>query len=159
MPDGDESDRAALSLVELHIQLLKLASLINRPMKEGVAEPHALSLDELKVIMCVGGEGPIAGHEIRELMAIPPMNVSRALDVLRTRGWIERVDDEADRRRKPVRLTPHGRETLQVLLPNIGAVAAYLLGELEADEQAALALIARKIIARMEAWPADHPAA
>lgn len=148
MADMDEA-----GLVELHIQLLKLASLINRPMKEGVADPNGLSLDELKIVICLGGEGTIAGHEIRDLIAIPPMNVSRALESLLERHWIERVEDEVDRRRKPVRLTERGRAAEHRLVPDIASVARHLLGGLGAREQAALARTARRIIARMESWP------
>lgn len=143
--------------LELHVQLLKLASLIHRPMREGVAEHVGLAIDEIKIIMCLGGEGPVAGHDISDLMGIPPMNVSRALASLRERGWVESIVDPEDRRRKPVQLSAAGIEANRSLTPDLAEVARYLLGALTASERVSLGQTVRKIIGRMESWPADYP--
>jgi DNA-binding MarR family transcriptional regulator len=78
MSDSGKTNAGAAN-VELLVQLLKLSSLINRPMEDGVAEVKGIALNELKIMMCLGGEGALAGHDITEIMAISPMNVSRAL--------------------------------------------------------------------------------
>ena len=145
------------SLVSLHVQLLKLASLINRPMRDGVAEPEGLSIDEVKIVLCLSGEGAMAGHEIGEVMGIPPMNVSRALSSLLGRGWTQRAHDPGDKRKKPVELTEAGIEAARSMTPDLAGVAQYLLGNLSAADRKTLARIAAAIIERMEAWPADHP--
>lgn len=145
------------ALVSLHVQLLKLASLINRPMRDGVAEPEGLSIDEVKIVLCLSGEGAMAGHEISDVMGIPPMNVSRALTSLLARGWIERAHDPADKRRRPVALTSAGADAAQAMTPDLAGVADYLLGDLSATDRRTLARISEAIIVRMEAWPADHP--
>jgi DNA-binding MarR family transcriptional regulator len=147
------------SNVQLLIQLLKLASLISRPMEDGVASPNDIGLNELKIVMCLGGEGAMAGHDITELVAMPPMNVSRALAALMARGWIEPVIDPANRRRKPVCLNTQGWSAYRAMTPDVGTVADYLLGELTAAERKGLARTAQKVIARMESWAGDHPVA
>lgn len=147
------------SLVGLQIQLLKLSSLISGPMREGLAEPIGMTTDEIKIVMCLGGEGPMAGHEISELMAIPPMNVSRAVSALAGRGWIERVADVVDRRRKPVQLSQAGLEGYRGMTPALAAVAEQLLGTLSTNERDVLRRATMKIIARIEDWPAEHPKA
>ncbi len=147
------------SMVELHVQLLKLASLINRPMREGVSDPRGMAMDELKIIMCLGGEGPMAGHEITDVMAIPSMNVSRALKALKARGWIEQVKDPADKRRKPVQLSAAGLAAQRAMLPDLASVADYLLEPLTTNERASLVRTTAKIITRMESWARDHVAA
>ncbi len=147
------------SLVELQVQLLKLSSLISMPMREGLAEPNGLATDEIKIMMCLGGEGAMAGHAISELMAIPPMNVSRALSTLMERGWIERVRDGGDKRRKPVRLSAAGLEGYRSLTPALASVAEQLLGTLTQAERDVLRRATQKIITRIEAWPAEHPRA
>jgi DNA-binding MarR family transcriptional regulator len=68
--------------VELLVQLLKLSSFINGPMQDGVASPNNLALNELKITLCLGGEGALAGHDIADIMGIAPMNVSRSLSSL-----------------------------------------------------------------------------
>jgi DNA-binding MarR family transcriptional regulator len=144
------------SELELHIQLLKLASLINRPMREGVSEHANLTVDETKIMMCLGGEGPLAGHEISDLMGISAMNVSRALASLRKRGWIEPVAENGDRRRKPVQLSKRGLEAQLALTPDLTEVAQYLLGTLTSSERNSLGKTTAKVIKRMESWPQDH---
>ena len=42
--DGQALSVPISSALELHVQLLKLSSLINRPMREGVADPSGISV-------------------------------------------------------------------------------------------------------------------
>jgi len=73
-----------------------------------------LSLPQMKLL-----DG-IAAHEdepsVKEISAqagcsLP--NASRTIDVLLRRGWLERREDEHDRRVRRVRLTPAGREVIE----------------------------------------------
>ena len=139
-------------------RLLKLSSLIDSPMQDAVAAPNGISLNELKIIMCLAVEGPLAGHDITEILAIPPMNVSRAISALRERGWIESIEDPNNRRRKPVRLSNTGWEECQTLLPDVGNVAEYLLGHLTQNERATLARVVDKILFKMTDWIVEHHA-
>jgi DNA-binding MarR family transcriptional regulator len=138
--------------VQLLVQLLKLSSLVSGPMQDGVADPNGIAANEIKIMMCLGGEGALAGHDITEIMAIPPMNVSRALASLHERGWIEAVADPANRRRKPVQLSNAGWIAHRALTPDVSAVADYLLGTLTPNETAIMARASTKIIGRMADW-------
>lgn len=142
----------------LLIRLLKLASLINTPMVDGVCEPSGISQIELKVLMALSGEGELAGHDLVEIMGMPPMNVSRALAALRGRGWIEDCADRDNRRRKPVRLTPAGRTACERLAPLLEAVAGALVGGLGKAERQRLTQTADKLIAAMADWILAHHA-
>ena len=142
--------------VQLLIGLLKQASLISRPMTEGVATPNDISANELRLIMCLGGEGALAGHEISDVMGMSPMNVSRAIANLVKRGWIEQIVDGNNRRRKPVALTTDGWHAFRNLIPDVQIVAEYLLGALNANERNALGKLTSKIVARMEDWRVEH---
>jgi DNA-binding MarR family transcriptional regulator len=142
--------------LQLLVQLLKLSSLINRPMEDGVANVQAIALNELKIIMCLGGEGALAGHDITEIMAIPPMNVSRALATLIERGWVEPVVDPANRRRKPVQLSAAGWAAHRAMLPSVSNVSDYLLGRLTPNERATLLRLSTKVIDRMADWFSEY---
>jgi DNA-binding MarR family transcriptional regulator len=152
---ASKADSAALE--PLLVQLLKLAAMINRPMEDGVANPNGLSLNELRIMMCLHGEGACAGHDITELMAIPPMNVSRALASLANRGWIEPALDPGNRRRRPVRLSEEGKNACLAMEGDIDSVAHELLGMLSASEATALQSTVDAVIGRLEKWPAEHP--
>ncbi len=149
---------ASASNVPMLVQLLKLSSLINRPMEDGVAEAKGIALNELKIMMCLGGEGALAGHDITEIMAIPPMNVSRALASLQARGWIEPQVDSTNRRRKPFQLSESGWKAHHAMMPNVGAVADYLLEPLTDSERKTMLRVSGKIIGRMADWFEEYHA-
>jgi DNA-binding MarR family transcriptional regulator len=152
------ADRVVTTTTEpLLVHLLKLAAMISRPMEDGVADPNGLSLNELRILMCLHGEGPCAGHDITDLMAIPPMNVSRGLAALAQRGWIEPAIDPTNRRRRPVRLSAEGTRAFVAMEPDVAQVAEYLLGQLESGEAATLNRAVGQVIAQLERWPVDHP--
>lgn len=155
MPDQPPVDPVREDVVLL-IRLLKLASLINTPMIDGVCEPTGISQIELKVLMALRGEGELAGHDLVEIMGMPPMNVSRALAGLRRRGWIEDCPDPDNRRRKPVRLTAEGRTAHDRLEPLLGKVAGALVGKLSKAERQRLEKACDKVIAAMADWILSH---
>ncbi|MBB4640593.1 MarR family winged helix-turn-helix transcriptional regulator [Rhizorhapis suberifaciens] len=146
--------------VELLIALLKLSSMISRPMRDGVAIKHGLSTNELRVLMCVGGEGPVAGHDISETMAIPPMNVSRALAELDERSWLRREDNDENRRRRPVSLNDQGWDALGSMIPDIRQIAQHFFSTIRRGDQAKLLELIAKINGQIESWsePAESGA-
>ena len=149
---ADQDDLANL------VALLKLASLINRPMLEEVAEPAGLSLNDLRVLMSLAGEGSAAAHDLSELMGMHPMSVSRSVSILRETGTIDEVRDRENRRRKLLSLTEAGETRHRDLLPQAQQVALRLFAALSAGERRAAAGILAKLIKRLEAWPAQKAA-
>jgi DNA-binding MarR family transcriptional regulator len=155
--DNGQSPSAAPP-VGLLIQLLKLGSFINSPMKDAVVDPNGVSQVELKVLLALSGEGALAGHDLVEIMGLPAMNVSRALASLRGRGWIEDAEDTDNRRRKPVKLTAAGWAEFKVLEPGINLLAEALLGHLSPKQAREFSATADTIIARMTGWITSHHA-
>jgi DNA-binding MarR family transcriptional regulator len=100
-------------------------------------------------MMCLGGEGALAGHDISDIMAITPMNVSRALSNMLSRGWIEPIVDHENRRRKPVQLSAAGWIAYRNMMPDVAAVAEYLLGTLSVNERSVMARVSEKVVDRM----------
>ena len=149
-PWTDESAQGLL------VDLLKLASLINAPMREGVADPSGLTRTELQILLGLAGEGALAGHDLSEVMGLAPMNVSRALAALSSQGLVEPDGDHTGRRRKPMRLTEAGRRKIDQVLPDMNDIAEMLLGALSSRERSAFQASARKVIARMTDWMGEH---
>jgi DNA-binding MarR family transcriptional regulator len=125
-------------------------------MREGVAEPLDLTTTDLRIILALGGEGELAGHELSEIMGLAPMNVSRALSALGQRGIVEPGADDTNRRRKPVRLSAEGRTVFDHALSTMGSVARALFADLPARDRDVFARAAQSILARMVTWP-DAP--
>lgn len=138
--------------INLLVAALRFASLISRPMRDGVADPTGFSANELKILMALSGEGESAGHDLAELMGMHAMNVSRALASLNAMGHVAPVKNTKNRRRKPYRISPRGATARAALEPYIAKVARYLFGALTADERRSLKKILSKLDRRVRAW-------
>jgi DNA-binding MarR family transcriptional regulator len=154
--NSDSGDSHESQHIEQLIRLLKLGSLINGPMKDGVCDPGAISQLELKVMMALAGEGSLAGHDLVEIMGVPAMSVSRAIAALEARGWVEQAVDPENRRRKPVRLSAAGRAKYESLMPALADVARALVGGMSARQQREFAAIADQLVERMADWIVSH---
>lgn len=135
----------------LLVDLLKLATFIGTPMREGVADPLGVTPTDLRVILALGGEGELAGHDLSEIMGVPPMNVSRALAGLLERGLVEPGHDPANRRRKPFRLTVAGAEVFRRTAPALGKVGANLFAGVSPADREAFRRASQAVVARITA--------
>jgi DNA-binding MarR family transcriptional regulator len=138
--------------VGLLLALLKLGSIIGMPMKDEVADPNGLSTNDLRVLMCLGGEGALSGREIATIMSMTPMNVSRALTRLEELKWTEPVSRTGDRRRRSVQLSADGWRAYGAMLPDVRRVARRLFETLNRAERGALAQVFERLIDRIEGW-------
>jgi DNA-binding MarR family transcriptional regulator len=134
------------------IALLKVATLIHKPMRDGVAEPLGLSPNELRILMALGGEGALAGYELSDMIGLPPMNVSRALDSLHRMGLVEQVADTKNRRRKPHRLSEAGWETFAATEARIAFVADFRFEGLSRKKRAKLGDLLATLDRRIGEW-------
>lgn len=138
--------------IALLVGMLKLATLISRPMRDGVADPAGFSSNELRILMALSGEGEAAGHDLAEMMGMQAMNVSRALATLRRMKLVEPVKNSTNRRRKPYRLSARGRAAHQALEPDIARVARFLFSVLSPRECASLKEMLDKLDRQVLAW-------
>lgn len=133
----------------LLVDLLKIATFIGGPMRAEVAEPLGITATDLRIVLALGGEGELAGHDLSAIMGVPPMNVSRALAGLLERGLIEPGSDTANRRRKPVRLSAAGEDLFRRTVPAMSRVGARLFGPLRAADRAAFTRAAVSLLERL----------
>ena len=144
--------RARNPEIGLLVAMLRFASLISRPMRDGVADPAGYSSNELRLLMALSGEGESAGHDLAELMGMHAMNVSRALAALQRLGLAEPVRDSSNRRRKPYRLTTRGAAAHLALEPNIAEIARFLFRVLKPKERVSLRRLIAKLDRQLMAW-------
>lgn len=144
--DGVDEDAALL------VDLLKLATFVANPMRIGVAEPLDLAPTDLRIILALGGEGELAGHELSEIMGVPPMNVSRALVALHHKGLVEPGEDVRNRRRKPFRLSKDGQAMFDRSVPAMAEVSRTLFADFNSRDRATFRRAAARLLARMNQW-------
>lgn len=138
--------------VAMLVDLLKLATFIGGPMREGVADPMGITATDLRIVLALGGEGELAGHELSEIMGVAPMNVSRAITGLIQRGLIEPGLDRSNRRRKPVRLTAEGERLFGDTIPAMATVGADLFRGVSQRDRDAFRRVAAAVLARIGRW-------
>ena len=151
MIENKKSDQQS-NEIGLLVAMLRFASLISRPMRDGVADPAGFSSNELRILMALSGEGESAGHDLAELMGMHAMNVSRALSSLHDMGLVEPAKNTKNRRRKPYRISARGARAHVALEPYIAQVARHLFGMLTARERAALEKNLAKLDRQVQAW-------
>jgi len=138
--------------VALLVDLLKLGTFIGTPMREGVADPLGLTTTDLRILLALGGEGELAGHDLSEIMGVPPMNVSRAIGVLTERGLVEPGHNRSNRRRKPVRLTEAGEALFAQTVPAMERVGADLFKGVPQRDRDAFRRVAAAVLVRIGRW-------
>ena len=94
-----------------------------------IATAQAAALGRLK-------HGPAATTELAKSLGVSVPTVSKSIDVLVERGWVERCADPADRRHTIVRLTPRGIRVTQAIRRRTERHVAGLLAPLSAGERA-----------------------
>lgn len=141
-----EQSSSTFSVLALHLQLLKLSTLVSQPMREIVAQPHDISNDGLKVMVCLADLGSATGIQMSELLAINPMSASRAITHLESKGWVEPADGGGDRRKRPVRLSDEGLKAFRAIGPTMARVAERLYGRLNRREQIQLQKLLGRVL-------------
>jgi len=157
MSSPPPEDPAEDGLTPLLIGLLKLCSMIGDPMKVGVCDPAGASTNEVKVVMALAGEGPLAGHDLVHITAMSAMNVSRAIAGCKARGWVEDFNDPDNRRRRPVRLTSAGEAAYRQMQPMLHDVAQSLLGKLTLRQRREMSHLTDLVLRRIAEWDAAQP--
>jgi len=138
--------------IDLLVGMLRFASLISRPMRDGVADLAGFSSNELRILMALSDEGESAGHDLAELMGMQAMNVSRALASLYAMNLVEPAMNSGNRRRKPYRISARGAKTYVAMKPNIAQIARFLFGILTPRERTTLRRLLAKLDERVLQW-------
>jgi DNA-binding MarR family transcriptional regulator len=88
----------------LHVAMQMMRSIA----KEMRRSPKALAPAQMASLMRLSS-GPAATSELARHLAVSVPTVSKSIDVLVDRGWVERWIDPSNRRQTIVRLTTEGR--------------------------------------------------
>ena len=98
-------------------RLSVLSNTVSRAIARIYAERFDLSIPEWRVMAQLGRHGRLTASEIVGLTAMDKVRVSRAVSRLTAAGRIAADEDEADRRRQHLTLTPAGRRIYREIVP------------------------------------------
>jgi len=71
---------------------------------------HGITSRQWEVLACISHDGELSQSELAERMHIEAPTLVGVLDRMERDGWIVRVTDDSDRRRKLIRPTPRAEE-------------------------------------------------
>ena len=157
-PSGDPRSGGRVSLTR---DMYALASYLMRTANVGTFNAIAeldLSFTQLKALCALEAEGEERSVKaLAASMGVSLAAMSRAVDGLFERGFVEREEDSLDRRMKRVRLTESGRTVPRALNEARLSALQELISSLEEDEAGALERALALILARREDIAAYRP--
>jgi DNA-binding MarR family transcriptional regulator len=103
-----------------------------------VLTAHELTQAEYAVIVVLGEHGSVGQGRLAELVAVDGRNLVAVVAGLETRRLVERRADEADARRRVVRLSNRGRSVLDRIRRAARATQADFLSALSEKERDSL---------------------
>lgn len=152
MSDGwlDETEMTAWrSLVRAHARLMAR-------LDEELQDRHELSLGEYEVLVHLS-EGPPTGLRMAELadrLSISRSGMTRRLDTMVTRGWVERRTCPSDKRGMMAVLTSPGRAALRAAAPtHVAGVRCHLINRLSRNQLKALGQALEPVAQALEVSP------
>ncbi|MEM9556344.1 MAG: MarR family transcriptional regulator [Acidobacteriota bacterium] len=138
--------RADLDLDEerTYLEIQRAAGLLlqafTRLLRQSAPTGRGVTPSQYNVLRILRGAHPdgLPCHEIAERLLTPAPDVTRLLDRLKARGWLERTRDAEDRRVVRSCITPSGLDLVDSLDEPVRAWARGALGHLRDHEQARL---------------------
>ncbi|WP_138378854.1 MarR family winged helix-turn-helix transcriptional regulator [Luteithermobacter gelatinilyticus] len=146
-----ESPKKHLLLEEfLPYRLSYLSNMIGRRLANIYAKQFKISPSEWKVMALLNRFPNISAAEVAERTALDKVAVSRAVNSLLDKGHVRRHYAEEDRRRSILSLTNEGQDIYNRIEPLVTDYERLLLKTLNAEEQAQLDTLIRKLTQHAE---------
>jgi DNA-binding MarR family transcriptional regulator len=107
-------DEIASNCLAVRLRMLNRA--ITAIYDEGL-RPFGIKTSQVNVLVVAAKHGPLRPAEIGQILHLDASTVSRNVDRMRVRGWLEIIEDDSDRRAQLVQITPAGRALIRELMP------------------------------------------
>ncbi|HEX3335272.1 MAG TPA: MarR family winged helix-turn-helix transcriptional regulator [Jatrophihabitans sp.] len=121
-----------------------------------VAE-HQLTPPQVGVLGLLSGRPGISQQELADVLGMLPSRVVALVDELEDAGYVQRVRDDADRRRNALQLTDAGRRTL-ALVGRLGrAHEQDICAALTDEEHETLVVLLGRMADQQGLTPGVHP--
>jgi DNA-binding MarR family transcriptional regulator len=95
---------------------LRMLNRIITNIYDGALRPLDLKVSQMNILVAAAKMGTARPLEVCDYLHLDVSTLSRNVERMKARGWLEVVPDE-DGRSQPFRLTPQGRELLEKAVP------------------------------------------
>ncbi len=148
----DTDDKRSPQTFELREFLPYWLSILSNTVSQGIAQfyqqEYGLNIPEWRVMAVLGNEPGLTASEVSERTVMDKVTVSRAVKALLERGYLERVTDANDRRKRPLRLRePAGTHIMRAVIPHALDYQAALLEGLSDHELETFRSLSRRLLA------------
>ncbi len=130
-------------------QLVVLASYVGSQLLRAYGR-YGISVPEWRVIATIAATGPVIASEIGLRAQLDEVAVHRAMISLTKRGLVRRTTDVADRRGKPLHLTPFGKATYRAIVPLAREFEDWMLAKLPENERKDLVRALGKLCSQLQ---------
>jgi DNA-binding MarR family transcriptional regulator len=96
----------------LSYRVKRLYLLISQRIDDAL-KPHGLARSQWQVLSRVRREGTLTQKDLQHAMQVESATLTGIVDVLATKGWLERLESAEDKRVRVLQLTPEGRDRLE----------------------------------------------
>ena len=136
---GDDLDLLAAVLAELRARVAPMVLARQERRREGATPAERLSTPQHLTLLALA-DGPLTMSALAAATGVASSTATRMVQALTRGGWVAPADPggEADRRRRPVTLTPEGREVMDGASDTLRLRLRGLFSHLDADERAAI---------------------
>ncbi len=134
-------------------RIQRLARLLDRAIQD-LCATHGLEQSEADLLMTLrraGAPYQLSANALLKAALVTSGAITNRVDRLENKGLVERVRSSQDRRSVDVRLTDHGRTTVDTLIADHIANEARLLQKLPRRRADALAGLLRQLLQSLEA--------
>jgi len=112
-PPNEAIDRIACDCIAARVRLL---SRFITGIYDEALRPHGLRVSQMNILVAASKFGVARPAELCQALKMDHSTLSRNVERMRARGWLEAVDDR-DGRASPFRVTKQGRQLLKRVLP------------------------------------------
>lgn len=129
-----------------------LANFFTGPIYARIQDHFGLSRPGFVILFSLSHQDGLVARDICLVTGLPKNSISRAVTELEAKGLIGRDTDAADRRAKPLKLTPQGRALLGEVVPLFRDRQAAMLAVLDEAEAAEFDRLMTKVVFAMPDW-------
>ena len=140
--DGTETEKLAL---DAYIKLMRSTVAVNARLFPVLQAEFGVTPSQLGVLEALSHLGPMPHCALAAKLLVSASNLTTVLDNLERVGLVKRERDTADRRVSITSLTPAGEARLASFFPAHVARLVEAMSGLDADEQAELGRLCRKL--------------
>lgn len=127
-------------------RLIYKTSLNLRNYAEKMLNPYDLTVEQFHILKNASVNLGLNQNQLCEQVGKKPANITRILDRLEKKRWIERRANPDDRRSSLIFLTPEGRRIISEVSDNFEAYSSWFIKGISPDEE----LIFRRILGKID---------